>query len=323
MEDRYSRNRAELAREAFISPSALSQYVRGKSTPSLEVLVQLATVLDVSLDYLVFGEQIAPSTVGEASFLAGQVEMGLRDAQRQSAELHDLVARIGARLAREVRAAAEEVLPRAKEASGGSLDALELMALERFSQHTRIANYHLELDVVMIKSPEAGSIAAPGQVGQVIIDNIKEGKEYEYVLPDGPEFTQRAILLHELAVREARASRVPFMERQLQLFQSPHGCLPGFVVHHVDILALEHGARDIYDRVAPFFYLDRENPGKAFLGAVIPPSASTQSHAIVTSRSVQKLIDEHAWLKSISHRVTVRSHHRPASDEDQTVVKDT
>src|SRR5262245_53799997 len=88
MEERYSRNRAELASAAFVTPSALSQYARGKASPSLEVLAQLATVLDVSLDYLVFGEQPTAASTGEAGYLAAQVDLHLRDAQLQGAALY-------------------------------------------------------------------------------------------------------------------------------------------------------------------------------------------------------------------------------------------
>ena len=38
LNERYKRNRAELAQQADISPSALSQYVTGREIPSLQVL---------------------------------------------------------------------------------------------------------------------------------------------------------------------------------------------------------------------------------------------------------------------------------------------
>jgi transcriptional regulator with XRE-family HTH domain len=309
MEEHYSRNRAELARAVFVSPSALSQYVRGKATPSLDVLVQIARVLGVSLDYLVFGEESASPTAGSAGYLAGQVEAGLRDARRQSAELHDLVARIGARLGGQVRAVAEEVLRSMPEGLGGSLDTRELVELEQFSLHTRVANHRLDFDVMVLQSGSLGDLAAPGPIGQVVINNIREGREYQYVLTEGQAITQRSLVFQELILRETGASFAA-IEKRLRIYQSPHGCIPGFVVHYVDIAALEEGARDIFDRVAPFFYLDKTNPGRAYVAMIIPPSASTQTCALIANQDVQKLIDEHEWLVGISRRVVLRPHHR-------------
>ena len=95
--DKFRRNRAGLAKAAHISPSALSQYTRRKATPSLEVLVHLASALDVSLDYLVFGrEPSAPSP--EVGYLSSHLEAAVRQAETRSAAITDLISRTGARL---------------------------------------------------------------------------------------------------------------------------------------------------------------------------------------------------------------------------------
>jgi transcriptional regulator with XRE-family HTH domain len=103
--ERYRRNRAALAQAAHVSPSALSQYVRGKATPSLEVLVHLAGALEVSIDYLVFGRDQQSSA--PEGYLSSQLEAGIRRAQTDAAALHDLVARVGIRLAQHIKAAAQ------------------------------------------------------------------------------------------------------------------------------------------------------------------------------------------------------------------------
>lgn len=46
-------NQAQLAKLARITPGALSQILGKERTPSSEVLVKLATALNVSVDYLV------------------------------------------------------------------------------------------------------------------------------------------------------------------------------------------------------------------------------------------------------------------------------
>jgi len=313
MEERYSRNRAELARAAFITPSALSQYARGKASPSLEVLAQLATVLDVSLDYLVFGEQPTSAATGEVGYLAAQVETGLRDAQVQSAALYDLVARIGERLGGEIEATARAVLPEAV-GLGGSLSADELTRLESHSSHTRIANYDLDLDIVLVRAQDSVG-ASPGPIAHVVIDNIRKGHTYDYVLPEDPDITQRAILFRQIVVRETPTVPAAVLDRRLQIYQAPHGCLPGFVVYKVDIAGLESGEREIYNRVSPFFVLDREEAGAAFVGVATPASRSMRNYILTSSRNTAKLITEHDWLKTIAQKLTIRAI-RSGSEQD-------
>lgn len=55
-----------LAEEIGVSPNFLGDVERGVKSPSLETIVCLANVLDVSLDYLLF-ESLKHTSVAEAS----------------------------------------------------------------------------------------------------------------------------------------------------------------------------------------------------------------------------------------------------------------
>ena len=48
-------NQAELAKQLRISPSAVGMYEQGRREPSAQMLVQMAKVLGVSVDYLLTG----------------------------------------------------------------------------------------------------------------------------------------------------------------------------------------------------------------------------------------------------------------------------
>ena len=48
-------NQAELAQRLRISPSAVGMYEQGRREPSADMLVQIARVLGVSVDYLLTG----------------------------------------------------------------------------------------------------------------------------------------------------------------------------------------------------------------------------------------------------------------------------
>ena len=49
-------NQAELAEKLRISPSAVGMYEQGRREPSAQMLVELARVFEVSVDYLLTGE---------------------------------------------------------------------------------------------------------------------------------------------------------------------------------------------------------------------------------------------------------------------------
>ena len=72
-------NQAELAQRLRISPSAVGMYEQGRREPSGEMLVQLARVLGVSVDYLLTG-QSAPD---EAKLLDNLLQGRITSADRR------------------------------------------------------------------------------------------------------------------------------------------------------------------------------------------------------------------------------------------------
>ena len=54
----------QLAKELHVGPSAIGMYEQGRRVPSIEMLVQIADLFDVSLDYLITGKEFsAPNDV--------------------------------------------------------------------------------------------------------------------------------------------------------------------------------------------------------------------------------------------------------------------
>ena len=66
-------NQAELARRLHISTSAVGMYEQGRREPSLEGLVKLAAVLEVSADYLLTGKPLVEADRRAISKAAGAV----------------------------------------------------------------------------------------------------------------------------------------------------------------------------------------------------------------------------------------------------------
>lgn len=54
---RHIMSQAQLARKLNISPSALGNYEQGRRNPDLDTLILMASIFDVSLDYLITGRE--------------------------------------------------------------------------------------------------------------------------------------------------------------------------------------------------------------------------------------------------------------------------
>lgn len=54
-------NQAQLAKKLHISTSAVGMYEQGRRQPNIEILVTLANTFDVSLDYLITGNEYPES----------------------------------------------------------------------------------------------------------------------------------------------------------------------------------------------------------------------------------------------------------------------
>lgn len=50
-------NQLQLAQLLHLSPSAIGMYEQGRRTPSIDILIHMAQIFDVSLDYLITGAE--------------------------------------------------------------------------------------------------------------------------------------------------------------------------------------------------------------------------------------------------------------------------
>lgn len=51
----------QLAKKLSISPSALGMYEQSRRTPSLDLLISMSQIFNVSLDYLITGSEFTPN----------------------------------------------------------------------------------------------------------------------------------------------------------------------------------------------------------------------------------------------------------------------
>ena len=55
-------NQLQLAQKLHVSASTIGMYEQGRRTPSIEILIQMSRIFNVSIDYLITGEEFTPSS---------------------------------------------------------------------------------------------------------------------------------------------------------------------------------------------------------------------------------------------------------------------
>lgn len=287
MDERFRRNRVGLAGQLHVSPSAISQYVCGRATPSLEMLVRLADVLDVSLDYLVFGKEPAP-VAPELGYLVGHFESHTRGVEARGIALHDLEARIGARVVAQMRSTAEELLndPRSL---GGMLDPDDVISIERCSGRTTIVTTDLSREVIIFPQQGAENVAAPSMFGQLIAENIRANVHYEYIVPRGTGWSEIGRYLRQEIVRLSGLD-LSHVDRYLHIYHVAYACVPGFVVQHVVLKKLQRRAPDVLDRIVQFIRTDPENNEMGFVAYSEPMNPGNEKFSLISSENIPGIL---------------------------------
>ncbi|GAB2859851.1 hypothetical protein GCM10022221_69270 [Actinocorallia aurea] len=248
LDERYRGNRREFARRLHISESALSQYVRGKATPGLAMLVAIARELDVSLDLLVLGVDREPAAPDYGEFVA-HLEYAFNRSRAESASTRDYVARVGAALAEQIEGVVKATLA---EAAPRGLTTAEIIRLEGHSRTTRIATADLGSDIVLLGFDPAapdGAQSAAGPFTGVVTGNIKKGRTYTYAIPEGAEWRFKATRLRQVVALVGGLS-LAAVDRHLRFHESARSLVPGFVIYDTDPASAADDP--LFERIADF-----------------------------------------------------------------------
>lgn len=268
----FSRKRRDVADGIHVSPSALSQYLSGRATPSFGSLVALADFFDVSLDYLVFGQSRTDQSAIDYGPLARYIDTALADIQSRSASNAALMTRIGALLARRIEEVASEA--QAEVALGGLLTDDETLMVEAHSTTVSLVSMNLQYDVIQ---PD-GAEPAAGRFLNVVAENLARHCQYRFLLPARAQLDWRSIvrsyreLLRDLGIRDESMNCCEF-----RTFDAP--VVAGFGVYTVDLVSL--GARDGYlaERIRPYLQ-------DGLLGYTLAPSEDLRADAIMNADHV-------------------------------------
>jgi transcriptional regulator with XRE-family HTH domain len=303
LDARFKNNRKEFAQAIHISESALSQYVRGKATPGLAMLVSIARELDVSLDYLVFGDEPDAPTPDYGELVA-HLEHAISRSRAQSAGIRDFVGRVGAALAEQIEATAINVLKDSFPSTG--LTTTEMLRLEGHSRLTRIATADLDSDIILLDQgpsaesddvqPTRDSQVAPAPFTPVVTSNIKRGRDYYYAIPEGAGWRHKARRLRD-AVATVGGVSTATVDRHIRFHESGRALVPGFVMYALDTKVISARSDSLLDQIADF--VDAESGL-----VVLATSYQTQIYAPIEPKYHGRLVRDYEEIIKTSPRLT-------------------
>jgi transcriptional regulator with XRE-family HTH domain len=293
LNERFRGRRRDFADVIHVSESALSQYVRGKATPSLAILVSIARALDVSLDYLVFGTEPDPPSPNYGS-LVTHFEEAISRTQVRTATLRDFVGRVGSALAEDIESAAKRLLvENTAVVLGGGLTAAEVRDLECVSKHIRIATVDLDEDLLLLSDAEQDDETAerdgvaPTQFTPVISHNVGRGSEYDYVIPEGPAWRRNARRLRDAVSASAGLTNAQ-ADRRIKFFESSRALVPGHVMYTVDRGLVTTKTERLLDRISDFI-----DETSGLVALTEPTSRQSPYYTLIDPRHHQRLVAEH------------------------------
>ena len=191
----YTRNRQPILEAVGISPSALSQYVRGNTTPSLDKAMALAEFFGVSLDELVYGTPSLTGAVPENAVLR-TVQEAVARSQADTAAHSALVARVARQLGDQMSARIDVVTRDAIGAStvgGQVIEGVvvdeELVRLEAHALHADVVT--IDLDANVIAMPDGDTAA--GTFLEVVSVAMARGCRYRFVVSSEPRTRDESI----------------------------------------------------------------------------------------------------------------------------------
>jgi hypothetical protein len=275
------------------------------------VLVDLARALDVSLDYLVYGQGSLEAE--DHALWVQHLDDTVRRMTSEAASLRQLVDRMGMNIFDRIYEVATEIVKQGG-ARGGALNATELAQVERYSSTTRIATVDLDVDVLLPKETSPDGVAAPGQFAGVVAANIAQGNNYVYIIPDGERWIRQARLIVQQVKRFMDVHAGPrvsdtTVSDNLQFYAAKNGVVPGYVVYELDRARMAKEKPLLHDLVEPYFGLEDKVSGSShdsgnFLALVEPSNPGFDVYSLISSESLSTLVNSFENVRKQSDRLS-------------------
>ncbi|WP_330632129.1 helix-turn-helix domain-containing protein [Halocatena halophila] len=261
----------EVANEIGVSSSSIAQYRKGQSRPSLENLVALADVFDVTLDFLVFGEK-DEHTNQDYDPVIRHVDKSLGNLQDRTAERTSLLARVGRTISESLDEQINDYLKTDRtEYNAGIVSNRETICLEEHSIETKLVLRNFEYNLAN------GDSETPGQFFNAVSSNISQDREYKYLLvADADEDWETCIgdftdLLSDHSGGEMTVAR----NCKFRITDAP--LIVGYGVYNLDRAAFEEKHEILYE-----FLMERNCMNSdGCVGYVAPPSIEGRADSLM------------------------------------------
>jgi transcriptional regulator with XRE-family HTH domain len=272
---------SEIAQEIGVSTSSITQYRQGQTRPSLDKLVALADVLDVSLDYLVLGDDTGAEEI-DTGPIVRYMDQSLQDAQIRTAEHTALVAHVGRRLSQMLDEEVDKFLSEdpGRRLYDGMITDTETEKLEGHSEKSKLTLLDFSYNMIDVESE------TPGRFFTTVANNLSQGREYQYLLPenvdiDWPSVTQnfRDLLIKQINSEVAVRENCSFRITGAPIFS-------GSVLYHLSEDDLKRDDPILYDYLCEKDYVT--NTG--WIGYTTPPSLGGRGEPLMDDDHLARAI---------------------------------
>ncbi|WP_216894049.1 helix-turn-helix domain-containing protein [Nocardia alni] len=286
----YRRNRGKICQAVRISPAALSQYLTSRTRPSFEVLVRLADFFGVSLDYLVYGDQIRSSAPPDLGPLVRYVDVSVSRAQEVTRQHSAVVSRVGRVLAEQIDAAVMSAVEGDRPIFAGLLPDDDTTILEMCAEQISIITMDLAADIIVL--PDSGQDAA-GRYLTIVAQNINAQRRYRFLLPGwlDTDWKELVIRMRNMLIQQCSADSI---NKCCQFRVTDAPIFSGLGICRLDTASLIMQKPSFFETIRDFVDED------GWISFTLPPSGHFTAHALhdrVHLDNSRKLF-EYLWKNS-------------------------
>lgn len=290
---RFDRRRREVAEGLGVTTSALSQYEKGASRPSFQVLVKMAAFFDVSLDYLVFGETRPLGHHVDYGPLARYVDRSFAQLQTHTAARSSIVARIASNISADMPSTIDAYFSEYQRTIAGVMQDSETLTIERYALTTDLVTMNLKYDLA---EATRGS-AVPGRFLEVVARNLAQGRSIRILLPDISDTSWSRAVSELRHLLSAASDRDLVMEHcNIRVYSGP--LMTGMCLYRLDLEALRTDETSTFAQFA-------DNIHEGRLGYLIAPSDELYADVLMDRDHLDHALVEfeRIWDSPKSHPV--------------------
>lgn len=267
-------NNTEIADEIGVSAATLSAYRRGEARPSLKSLVSMSEVFDVSLDYLVFGEETDSNEIDTEPVIrqmSQSLQDSLQDSQLRQAQRISMVSNVGRRLSERVDEEVKNYLSdlSSQKLFSGTMRNPEVLELERNSVKTRLFLKSFQYNMLDSQTE------TPGKFFPAVVKNLSQGRSYQYLLPAaGGDWEPIIDSFRELLVENLPSEATVRNNCEFRVTDTP--TVTGCGLYQLEMDDLQEETPILYDYIHEHDYSSDD-----WFGYTIGPSESAQGTMVM------------------------------------------